>query len=143
MVSQLIMNPLIAMANASHGVKGADTILNDDPQGLIVALISISVVLTALLVLAVLIYSFSRVMIFISKRTAIETIEKNAAPKSAAAPLKPGEASGEIIAAISVALKLNKEALHDRESEIITINQVARVYSPWSSKLHGLTNMPR
>lgn len=39
-------------------------------------------------------------------------------------------------------MKLNKAEMHDRESDVITINKVARVYSPWSSKIHGLTPMP-
>ena len=50
--------------------------------------------------------------------------------------------NGEIIAAIALAVKLNKAEMHDRESDVITINKVARVYSPWSSKIHGMTPMP-
>ena len=47
-----------------------------------------------------------------------------------------------MIAAIALAIKLHKAEMHDRESDVITINKVARVYSPWSSKIHGLTQMP-
>ena len=46
------------------------------------------------------------------------------------------------LAAIALAIKLHKAEMHDRESDVITINKVARVYSPWSSKIHGLTQMP-
>ncbi len=138
------MNPLFTFASASSdGVLGADTILKDDPYGLTVAFISILVVVSALFVLALIIWGFSRIMVSSAKQTAISTIEKSSEKAMAQAPLKPGEASGEIIAAIAVALKLNKEALHDHESEVITLNTVARVYSPWSSKIHGLTNNPR
>ena len=48
----------------------------------------------------------------------------------------------EIAAAIATALKLYKSNLHDRESEMLTINRIARTYSPWSSKIHGLTQLP-
>lgn len=48
----------------------------------------------------------------------------------------------EIVAAIAVALKLYKSDLHDRESEVITINRITRAYSPWNSKIHGLTQLP-
>ena len=48
----------------------------------------------------------------------------------------------EEIAAIAVALKLYKGALHDRESEVLTIMNIKRAYSPWNSKIHGLTQMP-
>ena len=48
----------------------------------------------------------------------------------------------EIAAAITTALKLYKSNLHDRESEMLTINRIARAYSPWNSKIHGLTQVP-
>ena len=46
------------------------------------------------------------------------------------------------LTAIAVALKLYKSDLHDRESEVITINRITRAYSPWNSKIHGLTQLP-
>ncbi len=138
------MNSLFVCASATNEKElGAATILNDDPYGVTVSMISISIVLSALIVLALLIWLFSRVVVARTKQTAINTIENSSEKAMAQAPLQPGEASGEIIAAIAVALKLNKEALHDHESEVITLNTVARVYSPWSSKIHGLTNNPR
>uniref|UniRef100_UPI004055A6C6 hypothetical protein n=1 Tax=Alistipes sp. TaxID=1872444 RepID=UPI004055A6C6 len=48
----------------------------------------------------------------------------------------------EEIAAIMTALKLYKSALHDKESEVLTILSIKRAYSPWSSKIHGLTQLP-
>ena len=48
----------------------------------------------------------------------------------------------EIAAAIITALKLYKSNLHDQESEILTINRITRAYSPWNSKIHGLTQLP-
>ena len=48
----------------------------------------------------------------------------------------------EIVAAIAVALKMYKSDLHDRESEMLTINRITRAYSPWNSKIHGLTQVP-
>ena len=48
----------------------------------------------------------------------------------------------EIAAAIITALKLYKSNLHDQESEILTINRITRAYSPWNSKIHGLTQVP-
>lgn len=46
-------------------------------------------------------------------------------------------------AAIAMAIYLYNNELHDEESSIITINKVSRVYSPWSSKLHNMTNWQR
>ena len=48
----------------------------------------------------------------------------------------------ELAAAIATALKLYKSDLHDRESETLTINRITRAYSPWNSKIHGLTQLP-
>jgi len=48
----------------------------------------------------------------------------------------------EELAAIATALSLYKSALHDKESEVITILSIKRAYSPWSSKIHGLTQLP-
>ena len=45
-------------------------------------------------------------------------------------------------AAIATALKLYRSALHDRESEVLTILSIKRAYSPWNSKIHGLTPLP-
>ena len=35
-----------------------------------------------------------------------------------------------------------RKALHDRESEVLTILNIKRAYSPWNSKIHGLTQLP-
>ena len=48
--------------------------------------------------------------------------------------------SGEVNAAISMALYLYLNELHDSESNIITIKKVSKAYSPWSSKIYGLQN---
>ena len=45
-------------------------------------------------------------------------------------------------AAIALALYLNNE-LHDEESNILTIERVSRIYSPWSSKYYNMRKAPR
>ena len=54
----------------------------------------------------------------------------------------PVAISEEEVVAIITALKLYKSALHDKESEMLTINRMTRMYSPWNSKIHGLTPCP-
>ncbi|MBE6181254.1 MAG: hypothetical protein E7148_00960 [Rikenellaceae bacterium] len=58
-------------------------------------------------------------------------------------PISTGQLHEEEIAAIATALKIYKSALHDRESEVLTILSIKRAYSPWNSKIHGLTKLPR
>lgn len=54
-------------------------------------------------------------------------------------PLKEGE----INAAIAAALHLYLAGVHDKENTVLTINKVARTYSPWSSKIYGLNQWRR
>ena len=53
-----------------------------------------------------------------------------------------GQVHEEEIAAIATALKIYRSAMHDRESEVLTILSIKRAYSPWNSKIHGLTQLP-
>jgi len=47
------------------------------------------------------------------------------------------------IAAISLALHLFMNDMHDEESNVITIKRIERRYSPWNSKIYGLNNTIR
>ena len=67
---------------------------------------------------------------------------KAAAVTSSEPALDHAISDQEIAAAIITALKLYKSALHDQESEMLTINRITRAYSPWNSKIHGLTQVP-
>ncbi len=51
--------------------------------------------------------------------------------------------SGEINAAIGMALFLHFEEVHDFENTVLTIKKVQKSYSPWSSKIYGLREYPR
>ncbi len=143
-MNQLFMSPLFTVLSAhGSGKMGSATILENDPYGLTVALISVSVVLSALIVLGTLIWVFSKAMIYVSRQQAEAALRKQSKKTSAEITEAELDVNGEVIAAITYAIKLHKGDLHDRESEVVTINSVARAYSPWSSKIHGLTNMPR
>ncbi len=63
---------------------------------------------------------------------------------------KPGEneshyiVEGNVTAAISLALHLYFDEMHDEESNIVTIKKVKKAYSPWSSKIYSVTqNWPK
>jgi Na+-transporting methylmalonyl-CoA/oxaloacetate decarboxylase beta subunit len=49
--------------------------------------------------------------------------------------------SGEVNAAIAMALYSYMSELHDVESNVITIRRVSKNYSPWSSKLYNMKNL--
>lgn len=46
--------------------------------------------------------------------------------------------TGEVSAAISIAIYLYLNEQHDAESGLITIKEVSKKYSPWSSKIYGM-----
>ncbi len=48
--------------------------------------------------------------------------------------------TGEIAAAISAAIHMYLNEQHDHESAILTIKQIKKPYSPWSSKIYGTQN---
>ena len=50
--------------------------------------------------------------------------------------------SGEVTAAISMALMIHFREVHDFENTVITIKKVQKPYSPWSSKIYGLRQYP-
>jgi len=109
-----------------------------DPYGFGMAVIAMSVVFSALVLLYVVfkntkkIYSINLRKMF-TKREEEIVVQK---------PVEE-EISGEVNAAIAMALHMYVNALHDHEETVLTIKKVARTYSPWSSKIYGLRNIPR
>ena len=47
--------------------------------------------------------------------------------------------SGEVSAAISTALHLYFNEMHDDEKTVLTIKKISSRYSPWSSKIYNVT----
>ena len=60
-----------------------------------------------------------------------------------AAEISTASISGEVNAAIVMALYLYQNELHDIENTVLTIKKVSRSYSPWSSKIYGLRRSPK
>ncbi len=83
-----------------------------------------------------------------SKKQLIEaaeqTVGKNGHKKAAEKKKADEPISGELNAAISAAIHLYvNENYHDEESTVLTIEQVSKRYSPWSSKIYSVTNLRR
>lgn len=49
--------------------------------------------------------------------------------------------SGEVNAAIAMAIYSYYNELHDVESGVVTIKRISKNYSPWSSKLYSMKNL--
>lgn len=115
-----------------------------DPAGIAMAITAMSVVFSALILLYLVFRTIGKKMhkSQSAKRDAVAAALDSTDPKEAVAVAQAGDASGEVIAAIAAALRFYEDDMHDLESEIITINRVARVYSPWSSKIYTLRQLP-
>ncbi|HAQ65007.1 MAG TPA: phage tail protein [Bacteroidales bacterium] len=110
-----------------------------DPSGLGMAVIAMSVVFSALALLYVFFKNVAKLYTIDYRRLS--------ARKQVVASEKPadgsGEHTGEVNAAIAMALHLYRNQLHDHENTVLTIRKVSRTYSPWSSKIYGVLNNSR
>ena len=110
-----------------------------DPNGGVMAIIAMTVVFSALVLIFVVLFLFGKAMMKFYERKTAKPAEAAPAP----AKRKPaGEQVQEEMAAIALALKMFQEEQHILESTVITINRASRVYSPWSSKIHGIPPIP-
>lgn len=113
----------------------------EDKNGFGLTIMAMCIVFTALLVLCICFYFISK---FAEKRSkqrklAAHGIEMRQVPRAE----RPASGdSGEEIAAIVMALHEHLNA-HDQESTVLTINKVRRAYSPWSSKIYNLREVPQ
>ena len=105
-----------------------------DPVGIGMAISAMSVVFLGLILLYICFKLIGKAAIKLRKRNAM--IAHNITDKQEAKEKKLGEAPGEVIAAISMALHEAQGADHDVEETILTISRVKRSYSPWSSKIY-------
>lgn len=111
-----------------------------DPVGIGMAISAMSVVFLGLILLYICFKLNGKAAIKLRKRNAM--IAHNITDKQEAKEKKLGEAPGEVIAAISMALHEAQGADHDVEETILTISRVKRSYSPWSLKIYTLRETP-
>ena len=110
-----------------------------DPFGVGMSVLAMLIVFTGLLLLYLLFRGIGQISVLVKKRNAMRV--HGISDKDEAREKGLGRESGEIYAAIAMALYQHLE-VHDVEDTILTINKVKKAYSPWNSKIHGLTQMP-
>ncbi len=113
--------------------KTAEKFEKLDPWGIAMAVIAMGVVFLALLILYI---SFKYIGFIFTTDWKRRALIKEG--KIEEAQHIENSSSGELNAAIGLALYLYKSELHDFESFNLTINKVSRNYSPWSSKIYGI-----
>lgn len=110
----------------------------NDSWGGAITIIAMVIVISALAVLSVLFLIFGKIS------EALMTKKKRQTTKiTSDAPAEHHEAdTGEVIAAIAMALSEHYGDGHDMEDTILTIRRMKRAYSPWNSKIYNLRQMP-
>jgi Na+-transporting methylmalonyl-CoA/oxaloacetate decarboxylase gamma subunit len=124
-------------ANVIKGVNPKiDEFAQKDSHGFAMTLMAMGVVFCALLILCLAFYGIGAISKYVSRlnkaRSKGVTVDE--------VPITDHD-SGEEIAAVVMALHEHLNA-HDDESTILTIRKMKRAYSPWSSKIYSLRQLP-
>lgn len=102
--------------------------------GYTISIVSIIVVFVSLGLLVFIFMSIPKLLAVNIKKK----LKKSGTPEE-----KPGIiVEGDVNAAIALGLHLYFNELHDEESNIITIHNAPKQYSPWNSKIYGVQNQP-
>ncbi|MBP3288551.1 MAG: OadG family protein [Muribaculaceae bacterium] len=115
-----------------------DMFAEKDKNGFAMAIMAMGIVFSALLLLCICFYIISKIGERVSSRNKTKTLSS----AETEIHVEKGHDSGEEIAAIAMALHEHLNA-HDSENTVLTINKVKRAYSPWSSKIYGLRQLPQ
>lgn len=112
-----------------------------DAYGGGITIIAMCIVVGALIVLSILFYIFGNISSWVisSKKKKTSKI-KNL--QSVEEEDKVALDTGDVIAAISVALAQHFAVDHDMEDTILTIRRMRKAYSPWNSKIYNMRHFP-
>lgn len=113
--------------------------INEFEQVLLYSGIGVSVVFSALIILVIAFKAMGNM----SKKSLKKLTNKTIHQDKSGETIHEKELTGQEVAAISMALHLFLSDIHDQESNVITIKRIERRYSPWNSKIYGLTNIIR
>ena len=108
---------------------------NNLDYGFMVALVGFSIVIAAL---TIMVFVFSRLPKLLNMKPKKIQLKKKTKGTSTS-EIDAYAMEGNVAAAISLALHLYFDELHDEESNVVTIKKVKKAYSPWSSKIYSTT----
>jgi glutaconyl-CoA/methylmalonyl-CoA decarboxylase subunit delta len=131
--------------SSAEVVDDVGVFVHNDPYGLLMALLGMSIVFTVLVLLSVVFTYTPGLYAFDFKSWLRDLVSRKPPVVSEAETVKTQDAkatilSGEVNAAIAAAIHLYRSEMHDYENTVLTISKVSRVYSPWSSKIYGIRN---
>ena len=110
---------------------------NNIQEGIIILIIGMGIVFLALIILQQVFQNIVPMML------SIKIGKAKASGENVNPVAKQQYNSAEEITAISAAVHMFLDEIHDEENAILTINQSVKNYSPWSSKIYGSHNFVR
>ncbi len=128
------LTAILLQAQAEPVHKAAEEFKSMDPTGIGMTVIAMTVVF-AVLAITYLIFKY------FSKLYAMDWKKKGSEVSSQKVEIH--DVQSEVGAAIGMAIHLYTSQQHDLDSLTLTINTVSRRYSPWSSKIYTLRQLPR
>ena len=105
-------------------------------EGYVILITGLLIVFTSLLTLS-LIFKFGLPMMLYVYKVITKRKDKKISEIKVEADK---DFTGEIAAAIGAAVHMYLDQQHDHESAILTIKQIKKPYSPWSSKIYSTHN---
>jgi len=128
--------------NTEEKIPKAEIFKQADPAGIVLTITNIFIVTIALTLLFFIFKYMGRFHIkFALRRKEIMSMKHNRDNKFLRGNKKRMVTNDEL-AVIAIALYKYSKSLHDNEELTLTINKVSKAYSPWSSKIYGLRQMP-
>jgi len=100
------------------------------------AFVGYVIVFVALITLYFVFHNIPKLLNMITKRRLQREMRKSGAGDGV---IEDITISGEVSAAISTALHLYLNEMHDDEKTVLTIKKISSRYSPWSSKIYNVT----
>ena len=128
--------------NTESKIHRSEVFRQADPTGIVLTITNIVVVSIAL----TLLYFIFRYMgnFHIRKAAAKKTV-KSRTTQAGEGKMSVGKrttVTNDELAVIAIALYQYSKSIHDYEDMTLTISKVSRAYSPWSSKIYGLRQVP-
>lgn len=118
----------------------ANNVKENDEYGFAITIMAMCIVLFALVVLSILFLIFGKAS---SSMQSKKKLEAHGLSKDDADNTHDELDSGEVIAAIGLALAQHFDSTHDIEDTVLTIRRMKRAYSPWNSKIYNMRELPQ
>ncbi|MDE6006031.1 MAG: OadG family protein [Muribaculaceae bacterium] len=117
----------------------AEAAAENDSHGFAITIIAMVIVVLALVILSLLFQIFGKISSSLQKS---RKLKAHGVSENEKEDHHEELDSGEVIAAISMALAEHMGQGHDIEDTILTIRKLRKAYSPWNSKIYNMRTMP-